>query len=107
AATIVVLDGAQGAPDRLMSALTATGVRRLDVLVASRPGSGEARMAETLLRRFPAGAVLAPARSRLQGATTPPAGSELRVGGLVLRIDEAGDRLGVSVRAAGARDPPG
>jgi beta-lactamase superfamily II metal-dependent hydrolase len=106
-ATVLVLDGARASPDRLMSALQLAAVRDLDVLVASRPGSNEAGVAEQVQRRFPAAVVLAPPRSRLPGALVPPAGSDLRVGDLVIHVEYGDDRLAVTVGRAGGRDPPG
>lgn len=106
-ATVVVLDGARGAPDRLMSSLRTAAVRRIDVLVASRPGSAEALMAEELERRFPASVVLGPPLARLTGALVPPPGSELRVGELVVHVDYDADRLAVTVAHTKSRSPPG
>jgi len=106
-ATVVLLDGASGAADRIMSALRAAGVRAIDVLVVSRPTSTEARLAETLQRRFPARLVLGPPRTRLLGAQSPPPGAAIAVGGLTLRFDLAGDRLSTTVAPAAARGPPG
>jgi competence protein ComEC len=110
-ATVVVLDGARGGADRLLSGLQNAGVRGLDVLVVSGPGVTDARAAEVVQRRFPARLVLAPARSQLQGRQVPPPGSELRVGDLVVAFAaaaaaEGGDRLAVTVRRADARGPP-
>jgi len=96
-ATVVVLDGAAGAPDRLMSALHAAGVRDLDILVASRPGTNEARAAEVVQRRFPAGVVLGPPKTKVLGAVVPPDGSEIQLGGLTLHIAHDGDRISVTV----------
>ncbi len=104
--TVLVLDGALGGPDRVMSELHQAGVRALTVLVASRPGSTEARAAEIVQLRYPAGLVLAPTKSRLLGAVVPPAGTRLEVGDLTLDFEHAGDRLAVTVHRAG-RDPPG
>lgn len=106
-ATVLVLDGAVGDPDRIMSALHLAGVRDLDVLVASRPGGTEARRAEVVQRRYPARLVLAPARARLLGAQVPPAGAVIEVGALTVHVDHAGDRLAVTVTRAGGRGPPG
>jgi competence protein ComEC len=106
-ASVVVLDGATGSPDRMMAALHRAGVRRLDVLVASRPTHGEARAAEMLQRRFPARVVLGPASTALPGALVPPAGSQLLIGGLVLRVNEASPRLDVAVAVGRGRGPPG
>lgn len=106
-ASVVVLDGATGSPDRMMAALHRAGVRRLDVLVASRPTRAEARAAETLQRRFPARIVLGPAGTDLAGAFVPAEGSELRIGGIVVRVQQAGRRLEVAVSAGRSRGPPG
>jgi len=96
-ATVLVLDGAQGDPGRLMSQLHLAGVRDLDVLIASRPGSREAASAETVQRRYAARLVLAPPKSRLLGATVPPPGSRLVLGELTVAIDHAGDGLVATV----------
>ena len=96
-ATVVVLDGAAGAPDRLMSALQSAGVRGLDILVASRPGTNEARAAETLQRRFPAAVVLGPPKTKVLGALVPPDGSDLRIGALTIHIAYDHDRLTATV----------
>jgi competence protein ComEC len=108
-ATVVVLDGASGAPDRTMSALRGAGVRAVDVLVVSRPTAGEARFAEALQRRFPARLVLGPPKTRLLGAQTPPDGADLAVGGLTVHVALEGDRLAAAVytatRIASARGP--
>lgn len=106
-ATVVVLDGAAGAPDRTMSALRAAGVRAVDVLVVSRPTAGEARVAETLQRRFPARLVLGPPKTRLLGAQAPPDGADLTVGALLVHFALEGDRLAATVTTVGARGPPG
>lgn len=97
ASTVVVLDGATGAPDRIMAALHKAGVRRVDVLVTSRPTRSEGRAAELLELRFPAGVVLGPAKTSVGGAVVPPPGSEVRVGPFVVHIAQAGDRLAVTV----------
>ncbi|MEW6152911.1 MAG: ComEC/Rec2 family competence protein [Actinomycetota bacterium] len=103
-ATVLVLDGASGSPDRLMSALHQAGVRDLDILIASRPGTSEARAAETLQRRFPAGVVLAPPKSKVLGATVPPSGSVVEVGALIVHIEHADGRLATTVSTS--RAPP-
>ena len=105
-ATVLVLDGAQGSPDRILSRLHLAGVRTLNVLVASRPGTTEARSAETVQLRYPAGVVLAPPKSRLIGAVVPPPGTRLEIGGLTVDVEHTGDRLAVTV-SRGGRDPPG
>lgn len=113
-ATVLVLDGATGSPDRLLSAIHTAGVRSVDVLVASRPGAAEARVAEAVETRFPATLVLAPPASRLPMATVPPDGSVVGVGRVSIQVVYAGDRLATTVtvgarrseRAAGGRGPP-
>jgi hypothetical protein len=110
---VVVLDGATGATDRMMSALRSAGVRAIDVLVASRPTAAEARVAEALELRFPARLVLAPPKSRLRGAQGPPEGADVAVGALVVHLERSGDRLAATVTGAaasagpGSRGPPG
>jgi hypothetical protein len=106
-ATVVVLDGATGAADRMMSALRSAGVRAIDVLIASRPTAAEARVAEALERRFPARLVLAPPKTRMLDAQTPPEGADVAVGGLVVHLDRSGDRLAATVTGAAATPSPG
>ena len=106
-ATVLVLDGSRTAPDRLMSALQGAAVRHLDVLVASRPGSNEAKVAELVQRRFPATVVLGPPHAKLASALVPPAGSDLQVGGLVVHVEYERAGLAVTVAHARSRDPPG
>jgi competence protein ComEC len=105
-ATIVVLDGARAAPDRVLGALNAAGVRHLDLLVASRPGAADARAATVIERRFPSRLVLAPNASRLPHAQTPPDGSVIQVGDLVAHVAHVDGQLSLSVHRAGGRDPP-
>jgi competence protein ComEC len=107
-ATVLVLDGASGAPDRLLSSLTAAGVRRVDVLVAARPSAADAVAAETVQLRFATGVVLAPPGNRLARAVIPPNDSTVGVGGLVVRMQrDDRNRLAVTVATASARSPPG
>jgi hypothetical protein len=105
---VLVLDGASGAPDRLLSSLAAAGVRRVDVLVAARPGAADAVATETVQLRFATGVVLAPPGNRLARAVIPPSGSTVGVGGLVVRVErDDPSRLAVTVAKASARSPPG
>jgi competence protein ComEC len=110
--TVLVLDGARGSPDRVLSGLHASAVRHLDLLVASRPGVTEARTADTVRRRFPARIVLAPAGSRLDGAYVPPPGTVVDLGPLSVMLDADHGRLVATVRrvpvrrGAGPRGPP-
>jgi beta-lactamase superfamily II metal-dependent hydrolase len=109
-ATAVVLDDARASPDRVLGALRAAGVHRLDLLVASRPGATDARAATVIERRFPVRLLLAPNATRLPHAQTPPHGSVLHVGGLRLAVERSDSRLSVEVSPTGGRggrDPPG
>ncbi|MCA1692594.1 MAG: hypothetical protein LC733_10495, partial [Actinobacteria bacterium] len=78
------------------------------------PGVAEARTAEAILRRYPAGLVLAPPGHRLSRAQVAPPGTEVRTGGLLVRVEHAEDRLAATVTTAppalgatAARGPPG
>jgi competence protein ComEC len=103
--TVVVLDDARGSPDRLLGALKALGVRRLDLLVVSRPGATDARAARAIERRFPIRLLLAPNAARLPDAQIPPDGVAVRMGALLARIEQVDGRLSATVSRAG-RDPP-
>jgi competence protein ComEC len=106
-ATVMVVDGAPAAPGRLLTALHRADVRRLDVVVATRPGVATARGLEPVLRRLPVGAVVAPAGSRLAGAVVPAEGSRMSVGPLAVDVDSTSPRLAVRVGPAqSARGPP-
>ncbi len=102
--TVLVVDGSTTTTGRLMSALHNLDVRRLDVVVMARPGIAAARWIEPVLRRFPAGVVLAPPGHRLAGAVVPAVGSRLVTGALTVEIDAVAPRL--AVRVAGGRSPP-
>ncbi len=103
-ATVLVVDGSTTTSGRLMSALHNLDVRRLDVLVTARAGVAAARWIEPVLRRFPAGVLLAPPGHRLAGAIVPPVGSRLVVGPLIIDIDEISPVL--AIRVTEARAPP-
>jgi hypothetical protein len=97
-ATVVVVDDLNASPEEFLSKLHLADVRRIDVFVVSRPGVAAAADVRAVLARFPPRLLLAPAGHRLAGAVVvPPAGSEVAAGGLVVRVDEAGPRLAVSV----------
>ena len=102
--TVLVVDGSTTTSGRLMSALHNLDVRRLDVVVMARPGVAAARWIEPVLRRFPAGVLLAPPGHRLAGAIVPADGSRLVAGPLAVEIDAISPAL--AVRIAGARSPP-
>ncbi|MEA2703116.1 MAG: competence protein ComEC [Actinomycetota bacterium] len=103
-ATVLVVDGAPSSPGRLLSALHQADVRRLDLVVAASPGVAAARGIEPVLRRFPAGVLLAPAGTRLTGAVVPADGARVAVGSLAVDVDSAAPRL--AVRVGPARGPP-
>ena len=99
-ASVLVVDDLRASPEALLSALHMADVRRIDVLVVVRPGVAAATDVNALLRRFPPRLVLGPTGHRLPGeVVVPPEGSELAVGGLVVRLMETRPRLAVQVVA--------
>jgi competence protein ComEC len=97
-ATVVVVDDLKASPEAFLSALHLADVRRLDVLVVSRPGSAAAADVGAVLSRFPPRLVVAPAGHRLSGeVVVPPIGSEVGAGALIVGIEEAQPRLVVRV----------
>ncbi len=97
-ATVVVVDDLKASPEAFLSALHLADVRRLDILVVSRPGSAAAADVTAVLRRFPPRLLVAPAGHRLTGeVVVPPAGSEVGAGGLTVEVDEVAPRLVVRV----------
>jgi hypothetical protein len=102
--TVLVVDGSTTTAGRLMSALHAIDVRRLDVVVMARPGVAAARWIEPVLRRFPARLILAPQGHRLAGAVVPEVGTRIVAGGLAVDVDAVTPRL--AVRVGPARSPP-
>jgi len=102
-ASVLVVDDLRASPEALLSSLHQADVRRVDVLVVTRPGAAAATDVRALLNRFPPRLVLAPAGHRLPGeVVVPPPGSEVAAGGLVLTLDHDDRRLAVSV----SRAPP-
>ena len=98
-ASVLVVDDLRALPEALLSGLHLADVRRLDVLVVTRPGVAAARDVDALLNRFPPRLVLAPAGNRLPGEVTVPApGSQVGAGGLVITLDGDGRRLAATVR---------
>ena len=97
-ASVLVVEDLQASPETLLSSLHRVDVRRLDVLVVTRPGSAAANDVAAVLRRFPPRLVLAPSGHRLPGeVAVPPAGSRVRAGPLTLAFDADGPRLAVVV----------
>jgi hypothetical protein len=105
-ATVLVVDGARSA-GALLGALHTAAVRRLDVVVVTRPGRAAAGVVGPLLLRFPPGLLLAPAGSPLAGPAVPEAGTTVRVGPLTVEVDAVEPRLAVRVASGAARSPPG
>ena len=96
--SVLVVDDLRASPEALLSSLHQADVRRVDVLVVTRPGAAAASDVRALLTRFPPRLVLAPAGHRLPGdVVVPPDGSEMTAGGLTIRLAEDDRRLAVSV----------
>ena len=105
-ASVLVVDDLRASPEALLSSLPQVDVRRLDVLVVTRPGARAAADVRALLSRFPPRLVLAPAGHRLPGeVVVPPMGSEVTAGGLTIHLIEDDRRLAVSVSRASAHRP--
>ena len=104
-AAVLVVDGSTTTAGRLLSALHTHDVRRLDVVVTARAGVAAARWIEPVLRRFPAGVLLAPPGHRLVDAVVPAIGSRIVAGSLAVDIDAVSPTL--AVRVGPARSPPG
>ena len=107
-ASVLVVDDLRASPESLLSSLHQSDVRRVDVLVVTRPGVAAASDVRALLGRFPPRLVLAPAGHRLAGdVVVPPRGSEVVTGGLLVRFENDDRRLAVSVsRSESAPHPP-
>ncbi len=97
-ASVLVIDDLRASPEALLSSLHRADLRRLDVLVVSRPGVAAAADVGPLVRRFPPRLLLGPPGNRLSSpVVVPPAGSQVAAGGLTVRVDETSPRLVVSV----------
>ena len=104
-ASVLVVDDLRASPAALLSSLHSADVRRVDVLVVTRPGRAAAADVDALLHRFPPRLLLAPAGHRLPGrVVVPPAGSEVSAGGLHVGFEETNPRL--VARVGPARGPP-
>ena len=100
-ASVLVVDDLRASPEALLSSLHLADVRRLDVLVVTRPGPAASADVSALLRRFPPRLVLAPPGHRLRGeVVVPPPGSEVATGRLVVDVEEASPRLVVQVSSS-------
>ncbi|MGI8807966.1 MAG: ComEC/Rec2 family competence protein [Acidimicrobiales bacterium] len=99
--TVVVVDDLAASPEAFLSSLHQADVRRLDVLVVTRPGRAASADVAALLRRFPPRLLLAPTGHRLAGeVTVPPPGAHVVAGSLALTLDVDGPRLAVTVDRA-------
>ncbi|MGH9266198.1 MAG: ComEC/Rec2 family competence protein, partial [Acidimicrobiales bacterium] len=100
-ATVLVVDDLRASPEALLSSLHQADVRRLDVLVVTRPGRAAASDVDALLRRFPPRLVLGPAGHGLPGeVAVPPPRSQVNAGPLLVTLDNDGPRLTVDVKPA-------
>ena len=98
----VLLLGASESSERLLGDIRVAGTERIDLIVASSGGARSASEVAVLRRRYGGSVVWAPAGNRIAGATVPDAGAVATVGGLVVTVEGAGDRLDVRVTAPAA-----
>ena len=73
-------------PDRLLGSLRLAGVRRVDLVVASRGGASDAHAVLALSDRYRSAAVVAPPMHRVPGARTVRAGSRVQIGAVVVEV---------------------
>jgi competence protein ComEC len=100
--TVLVVDDLRASPEALLSSLHLHDVRRVAVLVVTRPGRAAAADVAALLRRFPPQLVLGPEGHRLPGeVSVPPPGSRVHAGRIVLTFAADGPRLQVEVSPGG------
>lgn len=99
-ATVVVLDEAVR-PGDLLESLRLEGVRRVDLVVASRGGASDAYAVLALRDRYRGAAVVAPPMHRVPGARTVRTGSLVQVGDVVVEVIGEEPRLDVVVRVSG------
>ena len=104
-ATVLVVDGARSAP-ALLGALRAKSVRRLDVVVVTRPGPAAAALVAPVVRRFPPRLLLAPTGSPVPGATVAHEGATVAVGPIEVSVEADHPRLVVRVSGPGGSPPP-
>ena len=84
-ATVVVLHEAVR-PKRLLESLRLAGVRRVDLVVASRGGASDAHAVLALKDRYRGATVVAPPMHRVPHARTVRAGSSVQIGAVSLEI---------------------
>ena len=103
-AAVVVLDE-PARPRDLLESLRRAGVRRVDLVVASRGGAPDAHAVLALQDRYRSAAVVAPPMHRVPGARTVRAGDTVRVGTVAVEI--VADTPGLVVEAAVTPRIPG
>ena len=84
-ATVVVLREPVR-PERLLASLRLAGVRRADLVVASRGGASDAYAVLALADRYRGATIVAPPMHRVPGARTVRAGAVVRVGSLSMEV---------------------
>lgn len=97
-AVLVEIDGRASESD-LSAGLRQAGVGRVDILVVRTVAERAVSVAARARQRWPTVVVLAPAGvvDQIAGATTPPLGSTMDIGGLRVRFNATEDRLTPSV----------
>ena len=98
-ATVVVLHEAVR-PVRLLESLRLAGVRRVDLVVASRGGASDAHAVLALKDRYRGATVVAPPMHRVPHARTVRAGSVVQVGAVSVEIVDDTPALVVAVISA-------
>ena len=96
----VLLVGGRTSP-RVLDALRARHVHRLDVLVVTRPGTSAADAAWPIVQAFRPRVTLAPEHHQLAGARTARIGATASMGLLVVRVVDAGPPLRIAVSDGG------
>lgn len=100
-AVVLVVDNVDGG--RLLEGLRVEGVRRIDVVVATRGTKAVASTVLLVRSRLPVGAVLAPEDHVVRDAVVPAAGTVAQVGDLRVAVGATRPTLEVEVSVAGDR----
>ena len=95
-AVVVVLDEAVR-PRDLLESLRLAGVRRVDLVVASRGGASDAHAVLALRDRYRSAIVVAPPMHRVPGARTVRAGDVVRVGAVMVEVAADEPELAVDI----------
>jgi competence protein ComEC len=105
-AAVLVLDGDADA-GRVLDGLRRAGVRTLDLVVARRGSRSIGGVLADVRARVRVRAIVAPAGHRIRDATAVLVPTELRLGGLLVRLRPSGAVLGVDIgeTAAGGGAP--